>query len=381
MNPEQTPRVVIFTTAYLPFIGGAEVAIDQLTKRIPAMRFLIITSRMSKNVPSREQKDNIEVRRVGFGYTFDKWLLPLLGFIEGRRALKLGGPSLLWGVMISQGTLAGYFLKKVYPSTRLVITLQEGDSEEYLNTARSGLIKYFWRKVLGTCDGVSAISKYLAQRAVQEGYSGQVSIIPNGADESYITDMPDEGSIRALRDKLGLIDDRIILSVSRLVEKNGLDILIRAMQKVKDVKLVIVGDGPLRRDLGILANELHVDDRVIFAGNVSHRGLLRYYQTSELFVRSSRSEGLGSVFIEAMAAGIPIMATRVGGIVDIVNSEVGVLIEPGDEEILAANLNALLNDKQRLANMGASGRMFVKKGYLWGDLALRYEQFFREHLS
>jgi len=81
MNHEQTPRVLVFSTAYLPLLGGAELAIAHIVKRIPNMRFLIVTGRFSRKNLRYEKVENVEIYRIGIGSKFDKFLLPLWGTV------------------------------------------------------------------------------------------------------------------------------------------------------------------------------------------------------------------------------------------------------------------------------------------------------------
>jgi glycosyltransferase involved in cell wall biosynthesis len=140
--------------------------------------------------------------------------------------------------------------------------------------------------------------------------------------------------------------DRQIVSVARLVPIKGLSYLIRAMVHVKDGSLVIIGDGPERRRLELLSRHLELSDRVFFTGWIGERStILKYLRQAAVFVLPSLSEGRPRVLIEAMACGLPVVATNVGGVPEVVVDGVnGLLVPPRDEKALAKAIERVFND-------------------------------------
>ncbi len=362
-------------------VGGAELAIYHIAKRIPTMRFLVLTARQSRSVPAREVSDNIEIHRLGLGFSWDRWMLPL--YISIRR---IPSHAVLWGMMISQGTIGAYILKRRYPALSFVVTLQEGDSENYIEYGRGGLISYWWKRVLGIADEVVVISSYLTDRAKHAGFHGLITLIPNGVDEHFVSEAMEQRDETELRELHGISsEDRIVLSVSRLVEKNGLTDLLRAhalvRQKGIQVKLVLVGDGPERGLLRALARDLECADSIIFAGTVDHDRILDYYRIADIFVRPSLSEGLGSAFLEAMGVGVPVVATSVGGIKDFLrDGETGVVVRPRDVNNIAAGIIQILEDDALKARIQTRARELVVTQYLWIDIAQQMKMVFERAL-
>lgn len=385
MSDEQTPLVLVFSTAYLPSIGGAEIAIQQIAKRISDMRFCIVTSRFSRAVPKQEQEGNITVIRVGFGSSFDKWLLPILGCRAVGKIVKKEKKVLMWGMMISQGTIAAYFLKKLHPRISLVVTLQEGDAPEYLQKGRGGLIWFFWKRILKRADGVTAISTYL-QGLASEVERSDVQVIPNGVDFDAFAKRDDQ-AVAALRSKHDIHDnDIVILSVSRLVMKNGLDSLIRAFaifqKKHQTAKLLLVGEGGERFKLENLAKNEGVAESVIFAGSVPHEQIVPYFHMAHVFARPSLSEGMGNVFVEAMAVGVPVVATEVGGIVDfITDDKTAVVVKMGDTQSIAEGLSRAADDQELREKIIPNARTMAKSFYSWGAIALSMRAVFERYLK
>ncbi len=380
MNEGQTPLVLVFTTAYLPMIGGAEVALRELIKRSDKLRFCVLTARFSRMAPKREQSGNISIRRLGFGFKFDKWLLPIFGFFIGLRMLRQEKRAVMWGMMVSQGTLAALFLKYFFKCTPFIVTLQEGDSEAHLTRGRFWLIGFFWQRVMRRADALTAISAYLAERARTLGFSKEVAIIPNGVDENLVSLAFERSAHDPLRGELGIAADAcVVFSASRLVEKNGLLDLVDAIAQLhaqvgKNAYLVIAGEGPEHQRLEARAKALGISEYVRFLGSIPNEDFVRYYRMSDVFARPSLSEGLGSAFLEAMGAGVPIVATYVGGIKDfLVDGETGVVVRARDREDIARGIRRVLEDNELRERIIEKARALVIEKYLWVDIAKKME--------
>jgi glycosyltransferase involved in cell wall biosynthesis len=163
----------------------------------------------------------------------------------------------------------------------------------------------------------------------------------------------------------------LILQVARLVEKKGTEYLIESFRKItvydKNCSLFIVGDGPLRKKLVRKVSSYGLQDRVIFLGVRSHQEVLDLMQKAIVLVqpsvtaRTGDSEGLGSVFLEAAASGIPVIGTRHGGIPEaVVDGVTGFLVPERDADALAEKLLVLLSDKSLREEMGRAGRKMVE---------------------
>ena len=163
----------------------------------------------------------------------------------------------------------------------------------------------------------------------------------------------------------------LILHVARLVEVKGTRYLLRAFARVaqtyEQVRLLIIGDGPLRRPLHALAASLGVADRVEFLGALPHTEVLSWMRKAAMLAlpgirtATGREEGLGMVLLEAAATGVPIIGSRVGGIPEcIVDGESGFLVPERDEEALARRMAELLEDPVRRRSMGAAGRALIE---------------------
>lgn len=173
-----------------------------------------------------------------------------------------------------------------------------------------------------------------------------------------------------------------ILFVGGLDEQHyfkGLHFLLEALVKIPNAKLVVVGSGNLVKYYARMAHDLCIDERVVFAGSVSDEELPGYYQRADVFCSSSvdRSEAYGVVITEAMASGLPVVATNIPGVRTVVkNNETGFLVKPGDSSALADALNSILNDSSLANRMGEAGRTFVLSR-TWCEAGKKYVEIYR----
>jgi glycosyltransferase involved in cell wall biosynthesis len=229
-------------------------------------------------------------------------------------------------------------------------------------------------------DRVVAISSYTAAE-LRELTDVPVEVIPYTASlaappaypaPSTMTDRPNTGP-------------KTVLFVGRLVERKGVAYLIEALTRIKTPsRLVIVGDGAERARLEALAQRTGVADRVTFRGKISDAELQRAYQSADVFVLPSTldargdTEGLGVVLLEAMNYGVPVIASRVGGIVDIVaDGQSGVLVPPGDAAALAAAIDRVLGDPALARRYGSGGRERLQSDFSWEAITKRWNALYR----
>lgn len=329
---KEKKRVLIFSMAYHPFIGGAEVAIKEITDRIPAdeIEFHMITLRYDTTLPKVELVGNVLVHRIGFSRAHpnarDLKRLPLrlnklyYQFGTVLHALKLHKKyryKALWAMMAhSAGVPAGIF-KMLMPHISYGLTLQEGDSIGHIKKTMLPLYPFFVQG-FKRAGRLQAISTYLAQWGSAMGFRGKPLVIPNGVDvERFSKEYPTR-ELESLKQKLEKkINTVFLITTSRLVQKNGIDIVIKALAHLPEhFHFLILGSGPLEKSLKLLANNLQLQHRVRFLGDIPQGDIPKYLKISDIFVRPSRSEGMGISFIEAMAAGVPVIATQEGGIAD-----------------------------------------------------------------
>jgi glycosyltransferase involved in cell wall biosynthesis len=177
-----------------------------------------------------------------------------------------------------------------------------------------------------------------------------------------------------------------VLTVAKLYERKGLDILLEAVSRIKHQleghRFLIVGDGPEESKLKHLAAGLGLDQHVTLFGEVSSREIPVLFQHCEFFVLPSRSEPFGIVLLEAMTLGKAIVATRVGGIPEFIkDGDTGLLVESGNSQALSEGILRLLRDHELRARLGKKGLQSVETRYDYHKLILRYEELFQSICS
>ena len=189
----------------------------------------------------------------------------------------------------------------------------------------------------------------------------------------------------ALRRSLGIPGDApVIGTVGRLNEVKRQDLLLRGFTKVKarypEARLLLVGDGPMRGELQALADQLGVADAVHFAGYQAHPE--RCLGAMDVFALTSRLEGLPLAILEAWAAGLPVVASAVGGVPDLVeHGRNGLLFPSGDEATLVDSLTRMLGDRGEARTLGDAGRTEVFDRYDLRRMASDYDRHYRELLA
>jgi phosphatidylinositol alpha-1,6-mannosyltransferase len=189
----------------------------------------------------------------------------------------------------------------------------------------------------------------------------------------------------AMRERLGLADTPVAVCVSRMVPRKGQDTLIRAWPKVRaeigDATLLLVGDGPYRGDLERLAKQLDVASAIRFTGPVPQADLSAYYAAGDVFAMPCRTrrrgldvEGLGIVYLEASATGLPVIGGDSGGAPDaILDGETGYVVPGGDVHAVTTRVAELLGDPAKARAMGEKGLAWVHREWRWELAAARLE--------
>ncbi len=387
-------KVLIFSLAYNPFIGGAEVAIKEITDRIPDIQFDMITLRFDSTLPRFERVGNINVYRIGFGKKnpsaaallkfplyLNKVLYPPLAFFKAISLYRKNQYGAFWAMMSYMG-FPIIFFRMFYKKVPYVLTLQEGDPiPQVVGRWRIRLVYPFFKRVFTQATIVQAISSFLLTFARTMGFKREGVVIPNGVDiKNFQSPIPDAQK-EEIRKRVGIVPgEKVLITTSRLVPKNAVGDVIKSLAYLPEhVQFVVLGDGPDRADLVALSEKQGVTKRVKFVGNVLYREIPQYLAIADIFIRPSLSEGLGNSFIEAMAARVPVIATPVGGIVDFlfdpeINKDkepTGLFCEVQNPESIGAKVKIFLNNKELREKIVRNAERLVIEKYDW-DLVARH---------
>lgn len=353
--------VLMIIGTYLPSIGGTERQLSALAAELGSRRFriAIVTGRHEPCWLLQEEMSGSRVHRLPYPRIRFLGALVLLlrtGFFlltEGRRFQVFHVHAInSWAVL---ATIIGKLLGKAVVLKAVgAWELEEG----ILSPVRRRHLLYRWQlAILKQADAWVAVSARLRESMIAAGVPPcRIVTIPNGVDSVHFA--PREH--HALRKPTG----SQVIFVGRLVKEKGLPVLLHAWAKVRqhvpDAVLHIVGGGPLGVELRALADRLGILGSVRFHGH--QQTVLPFLQSSQLFVLSSYIEGLSNTLLEAMAVGLPVVATQISGSEDVVRmGENGLLVPPGDAEALAEAIVTILRDPARAAAMGRRSRQLVEQ--------------------
>jgi len=257
-----------------------------------------------------------------------------------------------------------------------ILTAHGGDAFSLKSRLLSRLKKMVVRNAYAWTANTNATANAIIPDAVNRG----CTIIPMGVDTDVFKPVP--------REERQANRTRRILFVGRLVEKKGASVLLRAISLLPQesrlqIAVDIVGDGAEKASLIQQARDAEIGDQVHFRGHVPNDELPQYLQNADVFVGPSivdsmgDTEGQGVVFLEAMACGLPVIASNVGGIAEVINDGVnGILVPPGDAEILSMVINELLLDDSRRSGIASEGLELISTRYTWQLVSKRFLDLF-----
>ena len=377
-------KILIFSTAYLPMIGGAEIAIKEITNRLGGnFTFDLICARIKKELPKYEKIGQVNIYRLGCGCFLDKYYLALFGHCFAAKIHKKNNYDAIWAIMASFGGFSAMFFKKKNPAVPFLLTLQEGDSLEHIKK-RVGIFNNWFSQIFTRADYIQAISNFLAGWAKDMGAKCPIEVVPNGVDIAKFQDTRNNN--QKLKEELNIKpDEKVIITVSRLVKKNGVGDLIDGFALLlangyaPNAKLLIIGDGEERTHLSFVICHSSLGKRAFLLGSIPPDDVPKYLAASDIFIRPSLSEGLGSAFLEAMAAGVPIIGTRVGGIPDfLVDGETGLFCEAQNPQSIAEKIKLLLADETLRQKLITNGKKLVAEKYNWNIIVKQMEEIFNK---
>ena len=366
-------RILILNSEYPPIGGGAGNASANLARCLADLghEVSVVTARFGDQ-PHLEKSTNLTVIRIPtlrrkqdrsgaleqivFILSASFWTLRLI------RQLKPDVTLAFFGVPSGAVTL---FIKLV-TKIPYVVSLRGGDVPGFrpydfgtYHKLIAPLLRIIWKQA----SAIVANSNGLRELAVQFDARFEIPVIPNGVDlELYRTDVRSAATPH-------------LFSVGRIVHQKGLDLAMHALAGLKELSWEwrIAGDGPQLDALKLLAQKLGIADRVQFLGWQAREQLIEQYHWSNLFLFPSRHEGMPNAVLEAMASGLPVIASRIAGSEELVsNGETGFLFPSEDIEALRDALRKLISDTVLRQTMGNVARRHMEERYSWAATAKQY---------
>jgi glycogen(starch) synthase len=376
MTAPRAPRFLLINYEYPPLGGGGGNATQQIGRALVkrGAKVTVLTAG-HRSVPRRANDRGVQITRIWAArrrqdrcsiFEMLVFLAHALLIAPGlARQTQADAALVFFGLPCGP---VGWWMKKRL-GLPYVVSLQGGDvpgfmsDELALHHRLSGpVISAVWREaaaVIANAEGLAGLARAHAPDVA-------IDVIPAGADLDAVTppDTPTlEGPVR-------------LLFVGRLVAQKGLDVLFRALTMMKghdDWTLTLAGEGPLKDELALAAQQLGIGDRVTFRGWLERGQLPAVYRDADAFVLPSRDEGMPNAMLEAMAAGLPVIGTRVSGLSEVViEGKTGLLVPPDDADKLNHALREMIEDRDRMFSMGQAARKRVEDHYSWTAAADAY---------
>lgn len=364
-------KILVHCVYFPPEVGGLESHVYYLCRALVEMghRVDVVTSRSLSGTPREEEMDGIRVFRTWFPSRNPVgWAAHSLGSVPRTRSLAREADII--HAQAFPSVVPGLEARRI-SGAPLVATFH---TSHFLSRAEHPL----WAPVLAALvrapDHALAASREIARVAETLAPGTRVEALTNGVETSLF---------RPVEPVLPAPGRPRILVPRRLFRKNGVEFLVRAMPLILehlDAEAVLVGDGPERERLEALAAGLGVDERVRFLGKQPHHRMPGILSSGTIAVIPSLMEATSVAALESMACGIPVAASDVGGLPEIVDDRVGVLFAPGNPQDLADRVVALLGDPD-LPEKGRRARDRVVADWSNERLAVRHLEIYQELLE
>lgn len=371
-------RTLLVTNDFPPRPGGIQSYLQALAGQLPPDDLVVYAPRWRGDSHLRfDAKQPYQVVRHPTSL-----MLPTPGVLRrARKILRAEDCDTVWFGAAAPLALLSAPLRRAGAERIIASTHGHEVGWSMLPAARQAL------RVIGeNTDIVTYVSKYTRGRfAAAFGPEAALEHLPPGVDTE--TFRPDPAARAELRQRYGLGDRPTILCLSRLVPRKGQDVLLIAMRWIREripgAVLVIAGSGPYEDKLRGFADSLGLADDVVFTGRVPAAELAAHHTIADVFAMPARTrgagldvEGLGIVYLEASATGVPVVAGMSGGAPEtVLEGETGRVVDGRRADLIAEAIADILADRDRAAAMGAAGRAFVERHWRWDALGARLRGF------
>jgi len=368
-------KILMINFEYPPLGGGGGVATYDMAQELSKRHTVHVLTTAFKGLAREETSGEVIVHRVpvlGRLSLPTATLLSLLtfapmAFFAGRRIMKNTTFDVVYAQFVIPSGLPAAFLSKLF-HIPFVLTFVGGDiydPSKGISPHKYMLLRAVIRWIASCADARTAISNDTKTRTIElHGVREDITVVPIGLKEVAI--LP-----ASRKDFEFSEEDMICVSIGRLVSRKGYNILLSAWKQVPNAVLVIVGDGPLKAQLAEKIAEYGLSDRVRLLGQIDEQVKFQILSLADIYVSAAQHEGFGIVFLEAMRAGLPIVATNDGGQTDFLSEgEHALLMAPHDDSAISHAVNTLILNKELRSRMGQTNKEAVKKYELKHTTAL-----------
>lgn len=381
---------------YPPVLGGFEIFTQNVAERIGETEDVFIVTSRVVDASKKEIKDKLTIFRTSpwelkdLAYSKPWFLAGAMIWIlfKSIRLIKKEKINLIHAQK-SAGVLSGllgYLLNK-FTGVPYIITIQSADFSIYRPYFNIKIIKNIFKiiekltiKNAAVCHSVSNHLKNHLEKYTKK----KIVVIPNGVNQKVFK--PDSDN-KETRKELGFNTENLIMACdSRLEYKNGTHDVVEAANyfkdEIKDFKIIVVGDGPDREKIESMIKKYNLEEKVLLLGRVHYSDLPKLMAACDIFIRPSIAEGFGISFIEAMACGVGVIGTPVGGISDFLkNNETGLFCEPGNPKDIADKIKILTKDKKLREKLIRNAKKMIKEIYNWDKVSESLRKVYKQALS
>ncbi|MFH1184159.1 MAG: glycosyltransferase family 4 protein [Chloroflexota bacterium] len=368
-------RLLIINSEYPPIGAGAGNASSNLARRLveSGNEVVVVTAGYS-GLATDETRDGVRIlrgptsrKRVDRSTAIEQVVFMIGSAIRCLALMRSFRPQVVLAFFGLPSGAVAWFLRLMF-GIPYVVSLRGGDVpgfRPYDFWLYHKIAVPFLRIIWHDAAAVVANSQGLRDLAKAFDPSAEIAIVPNGVDCERFWPPGRRWSTPT------------ILSVGRIVHQKGFDLALIALAGVRDLpwEWRIAGDGPQLGNLKETIVRQGLQDRVHFLGWTDVAGLIKEYQGASLFLFPSRHEGMPNALLEAMASGLPVIASRIAGNEElVVPGETGVLVAPEDADALRESLRTLLTDEGQRQRMGRAARTRVAENYGWAVAASQYQR-------
>ena len=364
-------KILLVTNDFGPRTGGIETFVIGLLERITGHHVMVFTS--SQGETSAYDQDWLD--KFGVQVLRDKSKILLPSRRVTRNVKKIVTESDIDVVIFGAAAPLAFMSKSLRKiGVKKIIALTHGHEVWW---AKVFPFNFAIKRIGASVDHLTYLGEFTRKaisKTLSEKSRNKLVKIAPGIDTAHFIPRADGFEKRV---ELGLQDKKIIISVGRLVHRKGQDKLIEAMptilRKIPNVHLLIVGEGPYKNHLDKLVKKFSLEESVTFVGRILYDKLPTYLSAADLFAMPSRSrffglevEGLGIVYLEASACGIPVVAGNSGGAPDAVMEGVtGFCVDGTDVDQVASAVIEVCSNAERASHMGAAGRNWIVDQWRW----------------
>ncbi|MFB6181718.1 MAG: glycosyltransferase family 4 protein [Candidatus Magasanikbacteria bacterium] len=365
-------KILIVSLEFPPEVGGIASYVDQFASALDPEQVCVLAP-PKEGAEEHDSKKDYNIYRKKF--LFPKFIWPrwMMLFLSIRSVVKQEDIDILYLHHIIPIGYVAYLFKKIYQLPFLIFS----HGIDIISATRTDWKKYWVNKVIDASEQIITNSESLNERLLQrvEEIPEEKTTVLYPCPEDKFKTKPAQKKINELENRLGVEGKQVMLTVARLVKGKGIEHLVKLMPEILKERphlvWVIVGDGPERENMEELIRKYNLQNVVRFVGEKEHDELPPYYYLADLFVELTHphhgvEEGLGLVFLEAAAAGLPVVAGESGGVEEaVVDKETGYVVGTFRDEEVTEKITKLLDDRELAREMGQKAKERIEEKFIW----------------